>query len=206
MNPLDSYFYNKIGKKIGRVSRILLETDNWYVIPTIGSLTAGYVLLVNKQHYLSLANVDRKSYLEMLDLKMSVESVLLRQLNMPCLIFEHGTPSPLLTGANSVEHVHIHILPFHRPIWSEIFSVMPRANFEIVNDYESLYTIWQNVPTNSYLLFQDIDRKIYYIPNARNMPSQLFRRCLAPHLGMKSWDWRSEDYLDNIIRTIEIFK
>lgn len=205
-DPSKSQFFSEIGNQIGCVSRILLETDNWYVIPTIGSLTIGYVLLVCKQHYLSLANIDRKLFFEMLDLKTSVESILVRQLGLHCVTFEHGTPNPLSKGANSVDHVHVHVLPFKRPIWKDIMATMPKTNFEVVDNYENLYTSWQNKSPDSYLLFQDVDQKIYYISDASNMPSQLFRRCLAPHLGMECWDWRSENYSDNIIRTFGLFK
>lgn len=205
-DPSKSQFFTEIGKQIGCVSRILVETDNWYVIPTMGSLAVGYVLLVCKQHYLSLANVDGELYLEMLNLKTSIESILFRQLGLHCLTFEHGTPNPSSKGANSVDHVHVHVLPFKRPIWQEVVSVMPKTNFEVVDNYEDLYTSWQNKPPDSYLLFQDVDQKIYYISDASTMPPQLFRRCLAPHLGMECWDWRSENYSDNIVRTMNLFK
>lgn len=205
-DPSQSQFFAEIGKQIGCVSRILVETDNWYVVPTMGSLTVGYVLLVCKQHYLSLANIDRKLYLEMLNLKTSIESVLFRQLGLHCLTFEHGTSNPSIKGANSVDHVHVHVLPFKRPIWQDVASVMPNTNFEVVNNYEELYTGWQNKPPDTYLLFQDVDQKIYYISDASNMPSQMFRKCLAPHLGMDCWDWRRENYSDNMVRTMNLFK
>ena len=38
-----------------------------------------------------------------------------------------------------------------------------------------------------------------------NMPSQLFRKCLAPYVGADHWDWRCECYSDNITQTIELF-
>lgn len=105
-----------IGRQIGCKSRFLLETDNWYAIPTMGSLTVGYILLVTKQHYLSLANLDSNLFFEMLNLKKSVEDFLFKKLGMHCIAFEHGTTNSYSTGANSVDHVHLHILPFSRPV------------------------------------------------------------------------------------------
>lgn len=204
--PLQSQFYKEIGYKIGCSSRVLLETANWFAIPSIGSLTVGYVLLVHKQHYLSLADVPHYSYEEMLTLKMEVESVLFKQLGLPCLTFEHGTSNPRSTGANSVNHVHIHIVPFNRPVWQSIFSKIQSASIESVDTYESLFKSWQIRHPDSYLLFQDIDQRIYYIPDASNMPSQLFRRCLAPYLGATCWDWKKDAYIDNMIRTSTLFK
>ena len=57
-----------------------------------------------------------------------------------------------------------------------------------------------------YLLFQDTNQKIYYIPDASNMPSQLFRKCLAPHLAAPCWNWKNETYIDNMMRTMALFK
>lgn len=74
-----------IGRQIGCKSRFLLETDNWYAIPTMGSLTVGYILLVTKQHYLSLANLDSNLFFEMLNLKKSVEDFLFKKLGMHCI-------------------------------------------------------------------------------------------------------------------------
>lgn len=206
MHPLQSQFYKEIGCKIGCPTRILLETDNWFVIPTVGSLTVGYVLLVCKQHYLSLANIPWTLYREMLTLKMNVESILHKQLGLHCLTFEHGTPNPLSKGANSVDHVHIHVLPFERPIWHDIETGVSSKDIEAVANYGSLYSIWQTQLPNSYLLFQDINQRIYYIPDASNMPSQLFRKCLAPYLGAPCWDWKSEAYVDSMVHTMALFK
>lgn len=205
-NSGENQFYSNIGKNIGCESRILLETDNWYVIPTIGSLTVGYVLLVTKQHYLSLASLDSKLIFEMLELKKRVEDILFMNLGMRCIAFEHGTVNNYSIGANSVDHVHLHILPFSRPIWNEIVMNLPKTAFITVESYNALLDKWKNSLPNSYLLFQDLDQKIYYFSDASNMPSQLFRKCLAPYLSAECWDWRVESYSNNILKTINLFK
>lgn len=205
-NPAQSQFYNVIGRKAGYLSRILLETENWYVVPTLGCLTVGYVLLVCKQHVLSLANLEEESYYEMLSLKANVESILFNQLGVRCIAFEHGAPNAFIKGANSVDHVHLHVIPYARPIWKDIEQTISGTRFENVKDYQALFTRWINNRPDSYLLFQDVDQRIYYASDATGMPSQLFRKCLAPHLGKEYWDWKSEYYIDNTIRTIELFK
>lgn len=204
--PLQSQFYKEIGYKLNCPSRILLETSNWFAVPTIGSLTAGYVLLVHKQHYLSLADVPYSSYEEMLSLKKHIESVLAECLGLDCVTFEHGTSNPFSKGANSVDHVHIHIVPFERPIWQDIVSTISPLSIKDIDNYERLYQEWQSIHPDSYLLFQDTNQKIYYIPDASNMPSQLFRKCLAPHLAAPCWNWKNEAYIDNMMRTMALFK
>lgn len=205
LHPNVSQFYVEIGKKIGCESRVLLETEHWYVIPTLGSLTVGYVLLVAKEHHLSLANLSKELLGEMLQLKKNVEELLYNKLGMHCLSFEHGVTNAVSKGANSVDHVHVHILPFPKPIWQNIVFDIPQVHFEVVSSYTELFSNWQKKTPNSYLLFQDTDQAIYYFPDASNMPSQLFRKCLAPYLKADHWDWHNETYSNNITKTIELF-
>lgn len=201
----NNQYYNNWGKKLGYSSRILLESPNWYVIPTIGCLTVGYVLLVCKQHYLSLANLDSELYQEMLVLKEQTESVLLSELGYNCISFEHGTTNAFYTGANSVDHVHLHIVPFASKIWNNIVSSYNIKNFYNIPNYNHLFNLWKSNLPESYLLFQDLDNNIYYIPDALNYPSQFFRRCISPYLGTNLWDWKQEVHESNFIKTLEIF-
>lgn len=110
------------------------------------------------------------------------------------------------TGANSVDHVHLHILPFSRPVWNEIITNIPATTVNTVESYNDLFEVWKKNIPDTYLLFQDLDQKLYYISDSSYMPSQLFRKCLAPYLGANYWDWRSESYSNNILETISLFK
>lgn len=183
----------------------MLETDNWYVIPTMGSLTVGYVLLVAKEHYLSLANLSAELLLEMLKLKQKVEDIIFKHLGKNCIAFEHGVTNAYSSGANSVDHIHLHIVPVEKPMWDSVLQTMPKAAYVVTDSFITLHEQWQVQMPNSYLLFQDIDQKIHYLSDASNMPSQLFRKCLAAHLGADCWDWRKEVYLDNLRKTLELF-
>lgn len=75
-----------------------------------------------------------------------------------------------------------------------------------VESYNDLFEVWKKNIPDTYLLFQDLDQKLYYISDSSYMPSQLFRKCLAPYLGANYWDWRSESYSNNILETISLFK
>lgn len=141
-----------------------------------------------------------------INLKKSVEDFLFKKLGMHCIAFEHGTTNSYSTGANSVDHVHLHILPFSRPVWNEIITNIPATTVNTVESYNDLFEVWKKNIPDTYLLFQDLDQKLYYISDSSYMPSQLFRKCLAPYLGANYWDWRSESYSNNILETISLFK
>lgn len=206
LEPQNSQYYIKIGRDIGIQSRVLMETDNWFAIPTMGCLTVGYVLLVCKQHYQSLANLNQELYQEMLSLKVMVEGKLKKELGMGCLAFEHGVTAPCYSGANSVDHVHLHIVPFPKKVWNQLSKEYRMDYFDKIADYNALFSEWITNYPQTYMLFQDLDNVIYYRADTHGFSSQFFRKCLSPYLHAENWDWKQELYQDNIIKTINLFK
>lgn len=205
-NPIESQYYNELGNKINVESRIIMETENWYVIPTLGCFTVGYVLLVCKKHYLCMATLSEELFLEMLALKDKIEQYLYRQLGYSCLTFEHGTTNLNESGANSVDHVHIHLVPFTQVIWPNISRDYNLNEYKTIASYESLFLSWKTKLPNTYLLFQDVDKTIYYLSDFKGIPSQFFRKCLASYIGISQWDWKQENFQINFLKTLELFK
>ena len=206
LHPRDSQYYLALGQSIGVDSRIVLETEHWYAVPSLGCLTAGHLLLVCKRHYPGAASLPEGLYLEMLELKSAVEAVVYGKTGLRCLAFEHGTTSASYRGANSVDHVHLHVLPFARDLWSEISKTHELQGFLTVAGYRNLFSVWSNHRPETYLLFQDLNRRIFYRPDARGFPSQFFRKCLAPYFQVKEWDWRRSFNQEAFLETIGFFK
>src|SRR5437868_12927089 len=70
-------------------NRTVLETDHVTVLPTLGHFVKGYLLLVPKVHYCTLADMPPDAIREVEDLKKS----LLQRLGPrygPYILFEHG--------------------------------------------------------------------------------------------------------------------
>lgn len=205
LHTSDSQYYVELGKKIGFKSRILLETKHWYAIPTLGCFSVGYILLVCKHHYQSLSTLSSELYNDMLHLKSLVEARIYLKLGQKCIAFEHGSSSASHSGAKSVDHVHLHILPFSEEVWPYISSKFDLNEFIAFPDYNKLFSTWEKYKPNTYLLFQDLNGIIYYKTNVCTFPSQFFRKCLASYVGTKRWNWR-EDYCEkNIVDTIKLF-
>lgn len=204
-NRFDNQYYNGLGREIDVSSRILFETNNWYVVPALGCLTVGYVLLICKLHYQSLANLSVELYQELLVLKCLVENTIFCQTGLKCLVFEHGSTNPCCVGANSVDHVHLHIVPVAKTIWTDMVKKYGLTGFVAMTTYESLFSLWKSSLPQTYLLFQDIDEKIHYNPDATGFPSQFFRRYLASYFGIKQWDWKKEFHQMNFVKTLELF-
>lgn len=206
IRPLDNDYYNTIGRKAGYPVRILAQSDNWYAIPTLGCMTVGYVLVICKHHYLSIASLPDNLFFEMMDFKKYIEEELFKHLGLKCIAFEHGTTSYNYSSANSVDHVHLHVVPFGYNIWSEIVQRHSIDEYLTFSNYEELFAFWKKKPPQTYLLFQDLNEKVNYIPSAEGYPSQFFRQCLSYYFDNTSWDWRNNYQQINIFKTIKLFQ
>ena len=205
-NPDNNQYYNLYGRSHGLKSRIVMETANWYAVPTIGCLTPGYLLLVCKRHYTCLASLSADLYQEMMGLKSELESIIARKTGKQCLLFEHGTHGPEFVGANSVDHIHLHLAPFEKPAWKGIAEKHGIFNSLTFSDFDSLFEFWKSNAPKSYLVFQDLDKSVNYVADASVFPSQFFRQCLAALLGGLQWDWRKEGHIQNLVETYKMLK
>ena len=55
---------------------LLLETENFYVVPTIGGFVEGYLLLISKEHLGSLAEIKKSQIEEFENLKKKCKKYL----------------------------------------------------------------------------------------------------------------------------------
>ena len=131
----NSDFYNYLGKKYSINTRVLYSTKNWYAIPSLGCLTTGHILLVSKDHYLCAASIPKKLRNELLLIKDIIDKILFHKTGKECICFEHGTTSEIFTGANSVDHVHLHIIPVSQSIWPQMSTKYKLNDFEKIQNY-----------------------------------------------------------------------
>ena len=90
---------------------IIDETDNFIVLPAVGSLVDGYLIIVTKKHINSMSelNADEQKEYELLIQKY--RNLFKNIYEKYPIIFEHGTP--IINSnmkASSVVHAHIHIV------------------------------------------------------------------------------------------------
>src|SRR5712691_3239818 len=67
----------------------IFESQNFVVIPSLGALVEGWLLLVPKRHFISMGAFHDEITAEMLHVKQSIIEVLETQYGSLC-IFEHG--------------------------------------------------------------------------------------------------------------------
>lgn len=199
-------YYNDSNEKFEH-SRILTETDHWVVIPTLGSFIEGYILIINKHHYRSLYDCPLNQKNELLNLMKSIEILFEKVYGKNNIFFEHGTISgPVST--NSVEHVHIHMLPFNNILWPQI-QYKYNFNFFETNTIVDIDSIIVKQKLNSYILFGDTNNQVYLIDSTHNnYPPQFMRRILSDYFcKAEQWNWKEHYFIDNMLKTYKsLFK
>jgi len=194
-------FHALLGHRIG-TSYLLFETENFVVMPSVGSLVPGYLLVVPRRHALSFGHVSGQYDEELRRLTVSVESALARKYGKRIIFFEHGPVSSRAGGGSCVDHAHLHAVPVpdHVNLVSVIrrdFAVHEADGFGATREW-----VQRGVP---YLLVRHHDARVY-ICDAWAVVSQYLRRALALQLGRsEEWDWAAFSHAEHVAATIDAF-
>jgi diadenosine tetraphosphate (Ap4A) HIT family hydrolase len=186
-------------KQIPLYDRILYETDNFIVIPTIGSLVPGYIMIVSRDHFSSMAYLSTKQMDELINLLSLLKSFIHNKLNINPIIFEHGSADGCANlSACCVDHAHLHIVPINL---SEVNIILERSQLKKILNMECL-TLFKGTP---YVLYSDAYNN-YYASQNSVFPSQYFRKWIAKETGHPyEWDWKNYEFLENVKKTLDIF-
>jgi diadenosine tetraphosphate (Ap4A) HIT family hydrolase len=177
--------------------RVLNETENFLVVPTLGSIVPGYVMIISRMHIYSMAQTSDKEMEELLNLIEHTRLMFTAKFILPTIAFEHGSANGCFDmAANSVDHAHIHILPVDLSMESEIIKDAKAVQIPAFHETRT----YRN---NPYLLFIN-DHSICYISHGTVLPRQYMRRLIAKETGHPDeWDWKQYAFENNVKETID---
>lgn len=180
--------------KSKRENTILEETTYFYVIPAVGSLVVGYVLILCKRHIYSMAELNNKEQKEYEDLIEKYRNIFKSIYKKYPIVFEHGSPNiENKTKANSIDHAHTHIVNYQ---YKNEEKIIKNLNFNPIGELTQL-TKKQN-----YILYINPNKVIYMTTNFPSI-SQLMRLVMAKELKIESkYKWEKETFKENIEQTI----
>lgn len=173
------------------VDCIIYESPNFYVVPELGALKQGYLMIVPKQHYLSVAQFPDGDYmLEYQEVCEDVERILRKSFNINGTVtfMEHGSgPSGKTSHKKSIVHAHTHVvIDFKlKQKYKDMVKLMP-CN-DITQAKEVHYFSYQEGSKGQLMLSKD---PCVYIQ--RQFPRQV----MAEELGFapEQYNWRKNEF------------
>lgn len=199
-----SQLYTKKFELPIQYNQTLIETENFKVIPSLGSIVEGWLLIVPKKHYLSFGYLENYLFDELEYLHNYVIKTLQYLYNKHVIVFENGTIELGSFIGCGVDYAHIHYVPLEIDIKSSVNEFYGNICWEKVSGLISTRSMIEK--STPYLFVEDNNRDKYMCEI--NQPySQLVRKIIAKHVGkVEQYDWKRFPFEGNIIRTIEKFE
>jgi diadenosine tetraphosphate (Ap4A) HIT family hydrolase len=173
----------------------LLETPSFVVIPALGPVWPGHVMVVSRSHIPNLASMPRVGVVEYDELVRTVSRMDSHGL-FDVLEAEHGGAEGERGGA-CIIHVHVNLIPRAGSFVDMFDGELPLQDVD-----QSLNTL--NPGAAPYILLRNSrDVRLY---TARKAPSQLIRRALVAKLGREDWDWAVFPHHDVVEATVRMWR
>lgn len=179
--------------------RVVMESSRFAVLPSVGPLAVGHVLICPRDHVNRFASLPAEEFDELEALRAELE----RRLgtvaeNCHFHYFEHGGDLAATRTPCTVDHAHIHLVPTPEDgtALPEIGNWRPVARLEAA---------MPQVGPEEYIWYQAPSRDAWiWEANLREaIPSQLMRRVIAELLGVaEAWNWREDPRVDVLAATL----
>ena len=175
------------------VNRILDETEYFYITPSLGSLTDGYILITTKRHVNSMSELTIEEMEEYKILIKKYREVFKNIYQKYPIVFEHGTPNLNDNNVSSVIHAHTHVVNHN---YKNENILIEKLKFKRIDKLK-------NMLSNKNYIFYISPKNEIYMTNEFEPISQFMRIEIAKDLNLvDKYDWRKNDFNDNIILTI----
>lgn len=168
----------------------ILESENFIVIPSVGSLVEGWMLIIPKKFALNFTNVP-SYHLNELSALISECANLLKSVypESEIVLFEHGPIKPCTKIGCTVDYAHLHIVPLNFNLCEAVKKVDNHVVWKEINGVDSILGN-KLVGANEYWYMSRLNGQAFI---ANNLPSvsQFFRRVIAKEIGLpEEFNWR----------------
>lgn len=184
---------------------ILYESENFYVVPGLGAFFDGYVMIVPKEHVMSIAELNQEHFEEFLQVLNDFRFILESVYNKKIFVFECGS------GKNgggkhetSIVHAHVHLAPTDMPV---LKSVQNSGLHPALIEPDDLLDYGEY----PYILYVDqMDHWFITSDPKTYFPRQHPRQVLADYMGLgpNEYNWRTNplrEKMDVIAEEIQTF-
>lgn len=169
------------------------------VVPTLGSIIPGWLLVVPRQEALAIGHFAPRHRQELLNLARIISGDV-RVFGSRTFILEHGPARVSSIMGCGVDHAHLHVVPMDRDLLTPVLAD-ESVDWTATDAHDPWVKCQQN---REYLLVCTDDG--CYVGFPRQAQSQYFRKKIAQLQGVPdSWDYREWPCHGNAQRTIEHF-
>jgi diadenosine tetraphosphate (Ap4A) HIT family hydrolase len=194
------------GNSFGRIykgdpeSRVLFRSDQFAVMPSLGQIVEGYLLILPCRHSKALGDLTAVGVNELATISKRVGEILTKEYGA-YVLFEHGTRSEGVGGCG-IYHAHLHAAPLGTI--SKRFD--PVGVLKARFPYEEMTCLREirkrTVGLSCYLFYQDSEGKAYLF-NTGPLSSQYVRKLLADAMHEQVWNWRDVGREARLLATIQ---
>ena len=146
-------------------SRIFWHSPLNLVMPSVGPLAPGHVLVVPRDHVRNSRALPTDHKQDILELLSKTELFLSNTFRSGVYVFEHGIPTDQEGGGCGVDHAHIHLLPISsrsaHSVNSRVLNSLLVSNgsmkFSSIQVRPAGQIIEQDDSAGAYLLFGTMD-------------------------------------------------
>ena len=144
-HPGKTTYTHNLGCKF--VDMIIYESKNFVVVPGLGPLAPGYLMIMTKDHYLSLAQIPQRLVKEYKAVEEHVEEILSKMYNKPICFFEHGTGPRGAVGLKSIVHMHIRVM-LDNVLSQEYLNMFSMKKIDSITESKDSSYFWYKCGTN----------------------------------------------------------
>jgi diadenosine tetraphosphate (Ap4A) HIT family hydrolase len=178
----------------------VFESPNFVVLPSLGALVEGWLLLVPKEHFICMGAVPEPLTSEMEEVKDIIISALQQTYGQVCA-FEHGPSATNLSIGCGVDHAHLHIVPLSFDLVSAASSFLPQ---NLIWSEAGFKECRKTFGRGEDYLYLEQPVGVGRIAVHREFGGQLFRRAISAHIGVPNqFNWREYSQLSNVSATIK---
>lgn len=178
----------------------LFETPNFVVLPSLGALVEGWLLLVPKDHFICMGALPTPLAIEMEQVKDNLYKLLVGVYGDVCA-FEHGPSRANVSVGCGVDHAHLHLVPVAFDLCSAVAPFLPTDAAWNAGGLRECAAAFNRGEDYLYVEQAAGDGQI---ATHSDFGSQLLRRAIAARLGVPNqFNWREHPQLANISATID---
>lgn len=176
--------------------RPLFETERFVVLPSLGSIVPGWLLIVPKIRAARFSELPAEMSSELSELLTRLADHTRSRFGRPYL-FEHGGYEASKVSCG-VDQAHLHLVPLK----FDLLACAREDSSQTWRSCESTLRVPFDRTIGEYLFVSSLDAAL--VAEVKKPVSQWFRRMIAQKSGEASkWDYKQYAYFDNVQLTIK---